>query len=68
MVEFECCFLDIEGKQVGPRVSIERENLHGAMERAMELLTAEPRYRGFDLRSEGEHKHHFIRRLLDHLQ
>ena len=65
MIEFECCFLDSEGKQMGPRVAIERGSLHGAIERAMELLTEEPRYRGFELRSEGERKHHFIRRLLE---
>jgi hypothetical protein len=45
---------------------IERGSLHGAIERAMELVAAEPRYRGFDLRSEGECKHHFIRRLPDY--
>jgi hypothetical protein len=39
-VEFECCLLDIEGKQVGPRVSIECENLHGAIALAMEMLAA----------------------------
>jgi hypothetical protein len=65
MIEFECCFLDFEGKQVGPRVPIERGSLHAAIERAMELLMAEARYRGFELRSEGERKHHFIRRLLE---
>jgi hypothetical protein len=31
----------------------------------MELIAAEPRYRGFELRSEGERRHHFIRRLLE---
>jgi len=64
MIDFECCFLDVEGKP-GPRVLIERGSLHGAIERAMELIVQEPRYRGFELRSEGECKHHFIRRLPD---
>jgi hypothetical protein len=67
MIDFECCFLDIEGKQV-ERVSIEGGSLHAAIERAMELIAAEPRYRGFELRSEGERKHHFTRRLLEHLE
>ena len=65
MIDFECCFFDIERKPVGPRVLIERGSLHGAIERAMELIVQEPRYRGFELRSEGECKHHFIRRLPD---
>lgn len=65
MIDFECCFLDVQGKQAGPRVLIERGSLHGAIERAMELIVQEPRYRGFELRSEGECKHHFIRRLAD---
>ena len=68
MIDFECRFLDIEGKQMGPPVSIEGGSLHSAIERALELIAAEPRYRGFELRSDGERKHHFIRRLLDHLQ
>ena len=65
MIDFECCFLDFEGKQVGPRVPIEGGSLHSAIERAMELITAYTQYRGVELRSEGERKHHFIRRLLN---
>ena len=68
MIDFECCFFDIEGKRAGPSVSIEGGSLHSAIERAMELVAAEPRYRGFELRSEGERKHHFIRRLLNHAE
>ena len=64
MIDFECCFLDLDGKPAGPRVLIEGGSLHSAIERAMELITAEPRYKGFELRSDGERKHHFIRRLL----
>lgn len=67
MIEFECCFLDFEGKHLGPPVAIEGGSLHRAIERAMELVTTDSRYRGFELRSEGERKHHFIRRLLNDL-
>jgi hypothetical protein len=65
MIDFDCCFLDFEGKQVGDTVTIEGGSLHSAIERAMELVVADSRYRGFELRSEGERKHHFIRRLLN---
>jgi hypothetical protein len=65
MIDFECRFLDIEGKHAGAPVLIEHGSLHGAIERAMELIVQESRYRGFELRSEGECKHHFIRRLAD---
>jgi hypothetical protein len=67
MIDFQCCFLDMEGKHVGAPVSIEGGSLHNAIERAMELVTSEPRYTGFELRSEGERKHHFIRRHLNPL-
>ena len=65
MIDFECCFFDLEGKQIGPRVSIEGGSLHNAIERAMELVASDSQYRGFELRSEGERKHHFTRRLLN---
>jgi hypothetical protein len=57
MIDFECCFLDFDGKPTGPRVLIEGGSLHAAIERAMELIiTADSRSRGFELRSEGERK------------
>ena len=68
MIDFECCFLDFAGKHVGSPVLVEGGSLHGAIERAMELIAADTRYRGFELRSEGECRHHFIRRLLEHVE